>query len=200
MIKELLAIDQELKEILEAGNKKIAEYEAEIQVAKDSEEQANRAVIEAKMGDDPKLYSQAIEEKRTAENIADYYKGRIEQVKAKPLITQEQYTDYTKQITEAMDKINKDGNTRAKELLQELEAIKDDLKPSYNKANELLGQLQNNLYKADYNKVMSQAREQGTPINSSMLKNEYKDNSLVIGIDNILKSHTTQKIIEGGSK
>ena len=64
MMKELLALERELKEIREEGNKKIAEYQAEINAAIENEEEANRAVIKAKQGDDPKLYNKAIEEKR----------------------------------------------------------------------------------------------------------------------------------------
>ena len=49
-----------------------------------------------------------------------------------------------------------------------------------------------------YEKQMSYSRENGTPLNTNNLHNEYKDNSLISGIDHILKSQTVQNI--GGSK
>ena len=47
---------------------------------------------------------------------------------------------------------------------------------------------------------MADAKEKGTPINTDRLHNEYKDYSLIGGIDNILKSQAAEKIKEGGHK
>jgi len=197
MMKELLAIEQELKEIQEEGNKRIREYQAEINVAMENEEAANRAVIQAKQGNDPKAYSKAIEEKRMASNIAQYYEGKIEQIKNEPFITEAEYRDYTKRIKAAMDAINKEGKIKASKLLKELEAIKEEVAPAYAKANNLLRELQNNIYKHSYEKVMNEARKNKTPINTNELHNEYKDYSLISGIDYILKSQAAKTIKEG---
>ena len=147
MMKELLAIEQELKEIQEEGNKRIREYQAEINAAIENEEEANRAVIKAKQGNDPKAYSKAIEEKRIASNIVQYYEGKIKQIKDEPFITEAEYRDYTKRIKAAMDIINNEGKAKASKLLKELEAIKEEVAPAYAKANDLLRKLQNNIYK-----------------------------------------------------
>ena len=199
-MKELLAIEQELKEIQEEGNKRIREYQAEINAAIENEEEANRAVIQAKKGDDPKAYAKAIEEKRMASNIVQYYEGKIEQIKNEPFITEAEYRDYTKRIKAAMDAINKEGKIKASKLLKELEAIKEEVAPAYAKANNLLRELQNNIYKHSYEKQMADAKEKGTPINTDRLHNEYKDYSLISGIDYILKSQAAKTIKEGGSK
>ena len=197
-MKELLALEQELKEIQEEGNKRVIEYQAEINAAIENEEEANRAVIEAKKGDDPKLYSKAIEEKRMASNIVQYYEGKIKQIKDEPFITEAEYRDYTKRIKAAMDAINNEGKAKASKLLKELEAIKEEVAPAYAKANDLLRKLQNNIYKFSYEKQMADAKEKGTPINTDRLHNEYKDYSLIGGIDYILKSQAAETIKEGG--
>ena len=44
-MKELLAIEKELKGIQEEGNKRVIEYQAEINAAIENVEEANRAVI-----------------------------------------------------------------------------------------------------------------------------------------------------------
>ena len=200
MMKELLALEQELQEIQEDGNKRVAEYQAEVKAAIDNEEEANRAVIKAKRGDDPKAYAKAIEKKRTASNIAQYYEGKIEQVKDEPFITEAEYKSYTKRIKAEMDAINKEGKAKASKLFEELEAIKEEVAPAYAKANNLLKELQNNIYKFTYEKQIADAREKGIPINTGRLYNEYKDNSLIVGIDYILKSHAAQNIKDGGNK
>ncbi len=200
MMKELLTLEKELKEIQEEGNKRISEYQEEINAAIENEEEANRAVIKAKQGDDPKKYNRAIEEKRMAQNIAQYYEGKIEQIKDEPFITEAEYRDYTKRIKAEMDAINKEGKAKASKLFEELEAIKEEIAPAYNKTNELLRNLQNNIYKFTYEKQMADAKEKGTPINTDRLHNEYKDNSLIRGIDNILNSQATETIKDGGRK
>lgn len=158
-MKELLAIEQELKEILEEGSKRVTEYQAEINAAIENEEEANRAVIKAKQGDDPQAYAKAIEDKRMASNIAQYYEGKIEEVRNEPFITEAEYRDYTKRIKAEMDTINNKGKAKANKLFEELEAIKEEVAPAYTKANELLRKLQNNIYKLTYEKQMADAKK-----------------------------------------
>ena len=93
-----------------------------------------------------------------------------------------------------MDAINKEGKAKASKLFKELEAIKEEVVPAYAKANELLRELQNNIYKFTYEKQMAEAKEKGTSINTERLHNQYKDNSLIVGIDNILKSQAAETI------
>jgi len=200
-MKELLAIEQELKEIQEEGNKRIREYQAEINAAIENEEEANRAVIKAKQqGNDPKAYSKAIEEKRIASNIVQYYEGKIKQIKDEPFITEAEYRDYTKRIKAAMDAINNEGKAKVSKLFEELEAIKEEVSPALAKTNELLRELQNNIYKLTYEKQMKDAREKGIPIYVDRLHNEYKDHILTRGISHILQSDLAKTIKEGGRK
>jgi len=197
---ELMKIEQELKKIQEVGKQRTEEYQAEIKTAQDNEEEANRAVVKAKQGDDPEAYAKAIEEKRTAVNIAQYYVGKIEQIKNEPFITEAEYRDYTKRIKAEMDAVSNKGKAKASKLFKELEAIKEEVTPAYTKANDLLRNLQNNIFKSSSEKQMAEAREKGTPISTDRLNNQYKDNSLIIGIDNILNMQIVQSIKEGGSK
>ena len=199
-MKTLLALEKKIKEIKEEGNKRVSEYQAEINAAIENEEEANSAVIKAKQGDDPEAYAKAIEEKRMASNIAQYFEGKIEQIKDEPFITGAEYRDFTKRIKAEMDAINNEGKAKASKIFKELEAIKEEVTPAYAKANNLLRELQNNIYKHTYEKQMADAREKGTPINTDRLNNQYKDYSLVSGIDNILKSQAVQNIKTGGSK
>ncbi|MDU5081993.1 hypothetical protein [uncultured Tissierella sp.] len=198
-MKELLAIERELQEIQEEGDKRVSEYQAEINTAIENEKKANKAVIEAKQGDDPEAYAKAIEEKRMAINIAQYFEGKIEKIKDEPFITETEYRDYTKRIKAEMDAINNEGKAKVSKLFKELEAIKEEVAPAYAKANNLLRELQNNIYKFTYEKQMAEAKEKGTPINTDRLHNEYKDYSLIRGIDNILNSQAAETIKEGGA-
>lgn len=194
MMKELLTIEQELKLIQEEGNRKVLEYKEEIQTAKDNEEKANKAVIKAKQGDDPKKYAKAIADRRTASDIASFYTGKIEEIKNDPYITATEYQDFTSRIKSEMDNITRQANKRVSELLEELEAIQSEVTPAFNKTNELLSNLQNNIYKHSYEKQMKEAKETGKAIKGNELRNEYKDNSVISGIEHILNSHVAKNI------
>ena len=198
MMKELLAIEEELKAIQENGNKKIAEYQAEIDAAMKTEEELNRAVIQAKQGDDPKAYAKALEEKRTASGIVEYFEAKIDEIKNSPYITKAEYEAYTKRIKKEMDAINSAGKAKASKLFEELEAVKDEVVPAYEKANDLLSILQNKIFKSTYEKQMAEARENHTPVSSDKLHNEYRDYSLIGGINRILENQATIEIKEGG--
>jgi hypothetical protein len=53
---------------------------------------------------------------------------------------------------------------------------------------------------ASNKQIMNEARKNKTPLNTNELHNEYKDYSLISGIDYILKSQAAKTIKEGGSK
>lgn len=199
-MQELNKIEEELQAILTDGKQKQQEYMAEIETAEQNEEEANIAVIKAKQGSNPKEYAKAIAEKRTASDIAEYYTGKIEELKNNPYITEAEYNEYTKQIKSAMDKINEEAAKRASKLLQELEPILEDVSPAYQKTNELLKNLQNNIYKNSYEKQMKESKKNKTPLRSDRLKNEYNDNSILQGINYILSAYATKKIKEKGNE
>lgn len=198
MTNKLIEIKQELQQILDIGRQKEAEYIEEVKTARINEEEANRAVIKAKQGDNPEEYAKAITNKRTASDIAGYYESKIEELKDEPFITEAEYKEFTNRIKAEMDAINNKGKAKASKLFIELEAIKEEVTPAYAKANNLLRELQDNIYKSTYEKQMADAREKGSPIRTDRLNNQYKDNSLIIGIDNILKSQAVETIMEQG--
>lgn len=199
-MEKLLKIEQELKAIQAEGNKKVSEYKAEVQTARDNEEKANKAVIKAKQGDDSKIYAKAIDDKRAASDIASFYVGKIEEIKNEPFITESEYREYTNRIKSEMDNINKQASQRVSELLEELEAIQSEVTPAFNKTNELLSNLQNNIYKHSADKQMKEAKETGRAVRGKDLRNEYKDSTIMGGIDYILNSPVIKKIKREGTR
>ncbi len=195
-MKELLAIEEELKEIIEAGKQKTLEHEAEIETAKNNEEEANRAVVRAKQGDDPEAYAKAIADKRTASDIACYYEGKIEEIRDEPYITEDEYKEYSKRIKAEMDAIINEVKAKASRLLKELEAIKEEVSIAHGKANNLLAKLQNKIYKDTYDKAMENTRKNKIPF--SWRENKYSNYSLLNGLYYILDSPRIKEIIEEG--
>lgn len=198
--KSLEEIETELQKVVELHKEKVTEFQQEIDTAKADEQKAKQTMIDTRNGDDPKKYAKAVSEQRTASDIVGFYAGKLERLKAEPLVTKDEYREYTSRIKSEMDVINKQASNRASELIEELEAIQSELTPAYNKTNELLSNLQNNIYKHNAEKQMKEARETKTALNTSELNNEYKDRTVISGIDYILSSHAAKNIKEGGNK
>lgn len=192
-------IETELQKVVELHKEKTTEFQQEIDTAKADEQRAKQIMIDAKKGDDPKEYAQAVADQRTASDIVGFYAGKLEKLKAEPLVTNNEYREYTRRIKSEMDKINKQASNRASELIEELESIQSELNPAHTKTNELLSNLQNNIYKYSAEKQMKEARETGKPLNGSELNNEYKDDSLRSGINNILSSPGVKNIKAKGN-
>lgn len=191
----LIEIENELQVILIDGKRKIQEYREEVEVAKQNEIEANRKVIKAKQGDNPKAYNTAIEDKRIASNISEYYQEKIEQIEKEPYITEEEYNNYTKLIKDEMNEINKEATERVKIILQDLKLIADEVSPSLTKTNELLSILQNKIYKNSYEKQLIDAKKNKTPLNSEKLINEYKDYSLIHTLNKLINTILSQEIM-----
>lgn len=194
--KVLMEIEKELQQIIQSQEDRIEEMQIEIEKAKEDEEKAKEAVIEAKKGDDPKAYAKAVSDRRTATDIVSFYEGKIEELKNQPYITKAEYKEYTNRIKSEMDKINRQANKRVYELLDELESIRSELNSAYVKTNELLSNLQDNIFKYSAEKQMEEARKTGKSVNGSELRNEYKDDSVRSSINFILESHAAKVIKE----
>lgn len=198
LIDELIEVEQELKQLQEQHKNKIKDFQQEIEAAKVDANQAQQKVASARNGNDPEAYAKAVADQRTANDIVGYYSGKLEKLETEPLVTEEEYKAYTKRIKSKMDNINIQARTRASELLHELEDIQNELSPAYIKTNNLLRNLQNNLFKNSAEKQMELAKKTGNLVMSE-LNNEYRDNSISEGIRYILNSHATKNIKEMGN-
>lgn len=199
-MQELNKIEEELKKIVVDGNEKVEAYLQEVETAKENEKEAKKAIVKAKQHGNVDDYAKANQDLRTAKDVVEFYSSKVDEIKDDPYITKVEYNEYTKRIKSEMDEINKNAGKRASKLLQELEIIRDEVMPATNKTNELLKNLQNNIYKYSAEQQMKEAKENKTPLNSDKLKNEYKEYSIAQGIRYILESNSAKNIKAKGNK
>lgn len=152
-MQELNKIEEELQSILADGKKKTEAYLQEIETAKQNEEEAKKAVIEAKQNGTATEYAKANQELRTAKDIAQFYSDKIDKVKNEPYITEAEYNKYSEQIKSSLDKVRDVKLRRAGDLLKELSEIREGFLPMLEKGNSVLGTLQHDLLK-DEGKVL----------------------------------------------
>lgn len=199
-MQELNKIEEELQAIVVDGNEKVEAYLQEVETAKENEKEAKKAIVKAKQDGNVDAYAKANQDLRTAKDVVEFYSSKVDEIKDDPYITKVEYNEYTKRIKSEMDEINKNAGKRASKLLQELEIIRDEVMPATNKTNELLKNLQNNIYKYSAEQQMKEAKENKTPLNSDKLKNEYKEYSIAQGIRYILESNSAKNIKAKGNK
>lgn len=186
----LKEIEKELQQIIELQEKENTDLQQELDAAKADEEKAAQAVIEAKKGNDPKAYAQAAADYQTAANIVEFCSGRLEKLESKPLITEEEYNEYTTRIKDELDKITNRGKAKARELLSELAAIEPGVTININKGNDLLANLQHNIFKDD----ASMETGNGNRVRMKHLENRYIDYELTHNIQSIINSYATTSI------
>src|SRR5690625_2373277 len=129
----LMEIEAELQEIIKQNKERITELQQEIETAEENERQAKKAMLDAKKGDDPKAYAKAVANHRTASDIVEFYSGKLGKLKAEPLITSDEYKEYTRRIKSELERINNEKRAKARDLLKELFALEPELSININK-------------------------------------------------------------------
>lgn len=178
---ELKDIERELQQVIESHKEEVTKFQQEIDTAKANEQKAKQIMLNAKKGDDPKAYAKAVAEQRTASDIVGFYAGKLEKLKAEPLITEADYKEYSNRIKAELDKINNEGKEKARELLAELSDIEPEITININKGNDLLSTLQHKVYKDDASMVVAN----GNRVHMDHLENRYKDYELIQCINSI---------------
>lgn len=184
VLSELEVIEEELQKVISQKDNEISELEFEINHAKEEAEEAQELVIELKQGNDPKAYSEAVAKQQTANNILEFYTGKLEKLKSEPMVSKEEYEEYTNRIKQILDKVNDDKREQAQELLKELVVIEPELTINIDKGNELLSTLQHEVYKDD----ASMDNRSGGRVRMEHLENRYKNYELVNGISSLIST------------
>src|SRR5699024_3108743 len=108
ILRELEAIEEELQEVISLKDNEISELEFEINKAKEEAKEAQENVIELKQGNDPKAYSEAVAKQQTANNILEFYNGKLEKLKSEQIISKEEYEEYTNRNKQIIEKENEE--------------------------------------------------------------------------------------------
>lgn len=191
-MQQLNKIEEELQQLIQQYKADLTNLQQEIDKAKADEEKAQQAVLIAKNGDDPKAYAKAVSEKQTASNIVEYYSGKIEELQSKPVVTENQYNEYTKRIKSELERLNNENRANTKELLVKLSSIQPALESNIQKGNELLAHLQLDLYKDD----ASVTTATGNKVRLNHLENRYNDYKLPQNIGAIINQANAMGLLK----
>lgn len=187
MKEELEVIQEQLNAILKEGQAKVEEYTKEVETTNLALEQANRDYVKAKGEVNAEGYAKAAQDKRTAQDIAELYNSKIEEVNSKPFISEQEYIGYKNEIVKSMDKRNQKAKKKVDTILEQLEKVREGLNDDLNTTNQLLKTLQIDIYKKPekYNYINNEGRELTTVRTDDNYK--YGD-TIIYKIDNAIKN------------
>lgn len=178
----LTQIEKELEQVKAKNDKEIADLQQALETAKAEADKAQQKVIDAKQGSSPTAFSKAVADHQTASNIVEYYAGKIEELQSEPLVTEEEYKDFTDRIKAEIDKLNDETGKAVKEALEVLAKAQPVLTDNLNKGNDMLKHLQHDLYKDDASMTVAN----GSRVRLPNLENRHKEYGLSQNIDYIL--------------
>lgn len=178
----LTQIEKEFEQIKAKNDKEIADLQQALETAKAEADKAQEKVIDAQQGSSPTAFSKAVADQQTASNIVEFYTGKIEELQSEPLVTEEEYKDFTERIKTELDKMNEEARETVKEALEVLEKVEPVLTENLNKGNDLLEHLQHDLYKDD----ASMTTATGAKVRMTNLENRHKEYGLVQKLNYIL--------------
>lgn len=179
---ELIKIEKELEQVAIQNKKEVADLQAEVDKAQAERTKAQEKVIKAKQGSSATAFSKAVAEEQTASNIVEYYADKVEELQSKPLVTDDEYKEFTERIKAEIDKLNDEASKEVADALEVLAKVQPVLTEHLNKGNELLKHLQHDLYKDDATTVNAK----GDKVRLSNLENRHKEYGLSQKIDYIL--------------
>ena len=174
--------EKEFEQVKAKNDKEIADLQQALETAKAEADKAQQKVIDAKQGSSPTSFSKAVADQQTANNIVEFYTGKIEELQSEPLVTEEEYNDFTDRIKADIDRLNEQTSKEVEDALEVLAKVQPVLTEHLNKGNELLKHLQHDLYKDDATTVNAK----GDKVRLSNLENRHKEYGLTQKIDYIL--------------
>ncbi len=151
-----LKIEEYVNTILTEREQKIADYTDLVNRADTAIEAANDAMDEAELSGDEKGYQDARRDRADAMASKELHQKRLARLLNEPLITQDNYESWVNSIYAEVADIDTQARGIIARQSVKMAHIADELKETFEKANEVLRRLQSDVYKdADRSKNTS---------------------------------------------
>ena len=145
-MKTLEQIEQQLTQLITRASAQKAEIQTRIDEASQREEKAEADLKKATSSADADKYAKASQDKRNAQDLKTMLIAKRGELSG-PLISEAEYKAIQNDIAEALDQINRKGKRQAAELMEQLQEIQATTGEAIAKGNQLLTQLQVDIYR-----------------------------------------------------
>ena len=137
--------EKRINEIISQKNREINEIQESITKAEATADNARKQIAEATTAGDGHKYSSAKDELRTAEDIIEMQKIRLDNLQNNPMTTQEEYDELSSAIQKSMTETVVKHAGEIKKIYAQLNKILDKEEAELARCNDLLSMLQNDI-------------------------------------------------------
>lgn len=134
--------EKRVNEIIAQKNKEISTIKESIAKAEASADNARKLMLEATTAGDGHKYSSAKDELRTAEDIIEMQKLRLDSLENQPLIDQKEYEELSTAIKQSVSELVDKDIAEIKRIYAQLDSMRDKEEAMLARCNELLSVLQ----------------------------------------------------------
>ena len=180
----LKTIETKIQKILQDGQVKADELTARIETIQQTEQEAAEAFLKAKAAGDPEAYSKAAANQRSAKDIREMYGDKLTALKNAPLISEDEYKSMVNETMAELEQLNTTAKAEAAKHLEALNNIGQELTEVINFGNELLHQVQHDLFKDTAGLKLAN----GTVIPHHSFDKQYKDYSVASSIRRVIET------------
>ena len=189
-MKNLETIQSKINEILTTAKQVGENLQSQVDTANKAKEDAAAAFIKAKQDGDPKAYAEAAADQRAFKDIAEMYEDKKKAHDKKPLVTVDEYKAMIDQITAELDQANDAAKEKVLSHIDALKVIAEELSQTIQSGNEMLHQIQHELFKDDAYSTASN----GSRFYHHTNEKEYKNYDLIYLLNGIAEK---VKFMEG---
>lgn len=187
----LEVIQNQVDDIISAATTATEELKTKIETATLERGAANRALLKAQEEGNLEDYAKAASEVRTRGDILELYATQKAQLDDKPLISAETYETMVNHIMVELDQMNSKAKAEAAKHLEALRDIRKQTLDNINYGNELLHQVQHDLFKDPAEMITANGKRVHIP----SMEIQFKDYALPAAIDRAIDtmSHLYQE-------
>lgn len=143
----LSKIEKRVNEQTISRARQLESIQSQINAAHAIVEKAAAELSQAQEAGDSKAYGKAASEHRTAKDVLEMYEKQLAKVNASPVITLDEYKAFKGEIFQTMDQINQETTDGFMEAMEIIQTLHENHVSAINTANQLLHQVQRELYK-----------------------------------------------------
>lgn len=175
----LEVIQNQVDDIISAATTATEEIKTKIETATLERRVATTDLRKAQEEGNPEDYAKAASEVRTRGDILEIYISQKDQLEAKPLINGQTYESMVNQVMVELDQMTAKAKADAAKHLEALMNIRDQVRENIHYGNEILHQIQHDLYKDPAEMITANGKRVHIP----SMEIQYKDYALPAAID-----------------
>lgn len=194
--KAITEVENKIKKILANKVAEAVDLEERVEVAKQQQREANKAMDISTIEGNVKAYQKAKADRNGAGDAIEMYSKRLDALNHKPLTSKDEYEKGVAQIMAALEEVSADAKKRIVEHMEQIRIITAECTAEITKGNEVLHQWQHEIYRDKAEMTL----EDGRCVHSRFLEKKFEDFSVAQFANYVLSSGYYENFTAGNKR